>query len=139
MPYIQLTDELTLRPVTEDDHAMLAAWIEADPEHRGVSTVEFFAKGRDCWVLMDAEGPVFFLKLTQAIRMDVQFAPGAGMRKRTRDGLHQGFPPLGALLAAKGFREALFDSRNEQLRRSLEKRLSFKRMPGEMVCGLGGN
>ena len=138
MPFIQLTDELLLRSVTEDDYEMLQTWIDADPEHRGISTVEFFAKGRDCWVLMDAEGPVFFLKLSQVIRMDVQFAPGEHARRRTRNGLHQGFPPLGALLAEKGFVEAVFDSKNERLMRSLEKRLAFRRLPGEMRCALGG-
>lgn len=138
MPYIELTPELHLRPVSEADHPMLEAWIEADPEHRGRSTVEFFSRPSDnCYVLMDTQGPVFFLKLTRAIRMDVQFAPGVEMRERTRHGLHRGFEVLGELLAEKGFEEAIFESKNTLLMRSMEKRTGFRRSPGEMVCALG--
>ena len=78
--------------------------------------------------------------------MDVQFAPEAALpahakraqstRARTRAGLQAGFAALAGLLAEKGFEEAIFESKNPVLMRSMEKRTGFVRSPGEMVCAL---
>lgn len=131
---VELGGGLELREVRPEDHALLCAWIDADPHHRGKTLPSFFEAAKDCFLLHDEHAPVFFLKLSRAVRLDVQFAPGD--RIRTRRGLHEGFPPLAAILAATGAEEVLFAADTELLARSMEKRMGFKRSPHELVRSL---
>ena len=135
MGWIEVTDEIKLRDAGPEHRALAEAWIEADSYHRGIVTPEFLLQPRgNCYLVEDEQGPVFFLKLRRAARLDVQFAPqSAAMRARTRRVLHEGFPPLGAMLAEQGFDEALFWTSNPALARSMQKRAGFLHLGGEMV------
>jgi hypothetical protein len=134
-PLFQITPDLTLRMVTEKDEPLLRQWIEADPDHKETSSVEFFSTQspiEECYVLEDQAGPLFFLKTTRAIRLDIQFGPPI-MRERMRKGLQQGFPWLETMLGMRNFGEVMFATQNPELARSMEKRLGFRRSTEELV------
>jgi hypothetical protein len=121
--------------VTEKDEPLLRQWIEADPDHKETSSVEFFSTQspiEECYVLEDQAGPLFFLKTTRTIRIDIQFGP-TDMRSRMRAGLLRGFAWLETMLAMRNFGEVMFSTRNPELARSMEKRLGFRHSAGELV------
>ena len=132
----------TLRATTEADRALADEWIAADPFHRDTTTADFFLgtePGSEAFVLEDAEGKVFFIRLTRAMRIDIQFSPPVSIeaRERTRDALTVGVEWLADALAKTGCRELIFESQNPALIRASEKRLGFRRSPGELVRAIG--
>jgi hypothetical protein len=131
--------EYTLRPATEADRDLATTWTAADPWHANTTPPDFWldqAIGLESYILEDAEGPVFFFRMTRAVRLDIQFPPEDphdDMRKRVRDGLREGFGWLAAVLALSGVHQVIFKSENPELIRSAEKRLGFVPSPGEFV------
>ena len=128
----------TLRRTTEDDYELARAWIMADPSHAGRTPPKFFltqSKGIESYVLEDPEGPVFFFRMTRAVRIDIQFAPDEE-HERTREGLIRGLDWLSTVLAEKGIRQLIFESVNLPLIRMAEKRLGFHRSHDELVKDL---
>lgn len=128
----------TLRPATPRDHALVKSWIEKDPFHASTTKPDFFlfsTRGMDCYVLEDDEGPIFFFKMTRAVRLDIQFGPSRSTeeRERNRDALSEGLAWLNGVLWASGFRQVLFNSENPVLVRSCTKRLGFVASPHELV------
>lgn len=129
----------TLRPATSEDILMSTAWTAADPWHANTTNPEFWldqSPGIESYILEDAEGPVFFFRMTRAVRLDIQFPPEppeGDTRKRVRDGLREGFGWLAAVLALSGVHEVIFKSENPELIRSAEKRLGFRYSKGELV------
>ena len=133
--------EFKLRPATEQDHALIAEMIEGDEDHRGRVDPAFFYEdgaGVDSYCLEDDKGAVFFLRITRTVRLDIQFqAPvSTEVKERTQRGLVHGFAWLKGVLAVRGIREAIFESRVPVLRRFCERRLGFLASSEEMVCKL---
>ena len=127
-----------LRPATEEDEALAAFWISRDPAHAETTPAEFFTRsepGAECYVLEDADGPVFFFKMTKAVRLDIQFDAGTTplARERTREGLIEGMEWLAGVLGQSAVHQIIFDSIDPLLIRSTEKRLGFVRSPNELV------
>ncbi len=127
----------TLRMATAEDAALAEKWIQADPFHRERVSADFFTKeepGVGCYVLLDHDGPIFFFRTENAVRVHIQFAdPGLpSSRERNRDALRDGMDWLALQLAARSIYEILFDSNNPILRRMTEKRLSFVAAPDDL-------
>jgi hypothetical protein len=76
---------LKYRHTTADDLSKIEEWIAADPAHAGVMKGADFVlvpnaegevpKGRQCIVVSDNDGIVFFVNLKQTLIMEVQFPP----------------------------------------------------------------
>ena len=135
--------QFRLRPAVEGDRALLEQWIEADPFHRGEVRAGFFlerAPGVDAWALEDASGHVvFYFKTEVAARVHIQFGPAetTADRERNRDAMVDGLAWIEGQMAANGFREILFDSRNPVLIRTAEKRMGFVRSPDDLRRAIG--
>lgn len=129
----------TLRPATEADRPLAAAWVSADEWHANTTEPDFFLsaeKGIESYVLEDPHGPVFFFRMTRTIRLDIQFPPDDERQpthERTREALMAGVEWLAGSLALAGIHQLIFDSTNPLLIRSAEKRLGFHRSPDELV------
>jgi hypothetical protein len=136
--------EFTLREVTEEDRPLLEQWIVRDPWHRGKLGVEFFLGFTDsgerdpratCYVIEDDKGEVFFIRLSRASRVNIQFAPthDAIQKERNRKTLMEGMAFLEGLLSNAGADEWIFDTANPELRATAIKRLGFRQSQQELV------
>lgn len=131
----------TLRMATAADAELCEKWIARDHWHKDKVSADFFLKeepGIGCYVLEDHEGPIFFFRTENTIRIHMQFdgCSAAATRERNREALLYGMDWLGMQLAAKGIVEMTFDSENPLLRASACKRLGFYKEPGELRRGL---
>jgi len=145
----------TLRPATERDRDLIAIWIEGDPDHRDWATPDFFLgkrpedgeaaagiPGRECFAVEDARGnTVFYVLMTRALRLHVQFGPDetTAQRERNADALREGFGWLERGAAGSGIWEILFSSTNDPLITFAKRRLRFNSSPNELrhkVAGL---
>lgn len=133
-------ENYTLRPATFADRDHLAAWLHADPDHAGRVPVEFFygpEPGAECYVLEDAQGePVFFFKMTRALRLDIQFPPILlpEDRARVREAMQATHRWLLPQAQAAGIRQLIFRSAVRPLINFCKKRLGFHESPQELVC-----
>lgn len=131
--------EYTLREATERDADLLAVWIEGDPDHRDKVKPDFFhadKDGMECFALEDASGHVvLYIKMTRALRLDIQFGPDEtrAQRERTADAMRVGFQWLRAGAAGAGIHEIHFRSSNPPLVAFAERRLAFDRAPDELI------
>jgi|GEM_PF-2276416 len=132
----------TVREATEDDRKLLEEWIAADPDHaaKKVQPEFFYEKqpGVGCYLLCDAEGPIYFWKTSNVVRLDAQFGPSehSADKLRNRDALIEGMDWLARMCAAKGATEILFDSVVPLLRRLAIRQMGCEAMPGELVRSL---
>jgi hypothetical protein len=131
-----------LRETTESDRDHCAAWIAADPDHVGKVVADFFLSrepGIESFVLEDKFGePIFYFRMTRAMRVDIQFGPAvtAEERKRNREALTHGLEWLHQMALLACIRQISFESSNPELRAFCEKRFSFESAPNELVRGI---
>ncbi|HEV1286545.1 MAG TPA: hypothetical protein VNU44_14585 [Bryobacteraceae bacterium] len=119
-----------------DDAELLARWIAADPDHAGrVSATEWLAKRKGVQNLLaiDGDGPLLFLHCSNAMRLDIQFAPDSELR--TARALLSGLPFLVKTFGAQGYRELIYESRSPRLVKFLE-RIGFRETSTEHVLAL---
>lgn len=142
-------DGMKFRAVTEEDRARLEEWIAADPAHASLFEPEFFMGravngngevGEDsratCCALEDEKGTVFYVRLSRAARVHIQFAPWSaeeGERRRAAAGLVKGMAFLESLLGQVGTEEWIFQTESPKLKRMAERSLGFTESKGEMV------
>ncbi len=137
-------DGYTLRAVTEADRPALEEWIKADPWHEGILDANFFlGRNRDgqndsratCCALEDENGVVFFIRLSRAARVNIQFAPSRGVRRRKRiaEGLFRGMAYLEGILQKVGCEQWIFDTGDARLAETARRHMAFEDSPNEMV------
>lgn len=125
-----------LAPAGMEYLELLGEWIDADPDHAGrVSAVDWLApeKGVQNLLGMDREGALLFLRCSNAMRLDIQFAPKSEFR--TARALLCGLPSLADTLRKQGYREIIFESRSFPLIKALE-RIGFRKTSTEHVMQL---
>ena len=148
MEYLAEFHGYKLREVDERDYARLEEWIAADPYHASLFDPDYFL-GREangegemvadprasCYALEDGQGTVFYIRLSRATRVNIQFPPVANhnQRKRVAMGLMQGMAYLEVALSRAGSEEWIFNSNAPQLRHLAENALSFKPSTNELV------
>jgi hypothetical protein len=147
--YVAEFDGLKLRPVTEDDYARLEEWIAADPAHASLLEPDFFL-GREvnqagelapdprasCYALEDSEGTVFYIRLSRAARVHIQFAPEAqrkGKALETATALQRGMAFLEVGLSRAGAAEWIFSTESQGLKSVAKRLLGFSESKTEMV------
>lgn len=139
-----------MRPATMDDLPTARAWNAADPDHEWEMQFERFWVEQtlvaNSYVLEDAEGPVFFLKMVRGVHsyadsqgknrkwewdtqveLQLQFnpAPDRMVKLRTMEGLVYGWPWLERMLAGAGADTVYFQSKNPRTIQFATKRLGF--------------
>lgn len=145
-------DGYILRTVTAEDRPALEAWIAADKRHSGLLDPEFFMglatdehgetspdPRPTCCALEDKTGVVFFIRLSRASRVNIQFAPAQSTksRKRAAMALLKGMAFLEVQLANAGAEEWIFETQDFELADMAYKRLGFVASPNEMVRIIG--
>lgn len=136
----EVFDGYTLRSVDEEmDRGQLAEWIGRDRYHAGVMTPEFFLGIGDsrpsCYALEDAAGTLFFIRISRAARVYMQFQPVAGVEQRRRiaAGLFKGMAFLEAGLSRAGCEQWVFDTQSPGLKYLSQHRLGFTLAPDDLV------
>lgn len=145
-------DDLKLRTVSEaEDRKRLDEWIRADLYHNGIVTPDFFL-GRiynadgdlvldprpSCYALDDEKGTVFYVRLSRASRVNIQFAPQPvvahqAQRDRVANSLIKGMAYLETALARAGAEEWIFETRSLPLRNLAMRQLGFRQSRNELV------
>ena len=146
-------DGLKLRAVNEHDRPALEEWIAADPGHASILDPDFFMGMRtlengetvrdprpNCFALEDDDGVVFFIRLSRAARVHIQFPPARNRvlnPKRTGLALLRGMAYLEVGLMRAGAEEWIFQTEDRGLKRYAEKALGFAESPREMIRTIG--
>jgi hypothetical protein len=131
-----------VREATIEDHDLIAQWIARDPEHVAKQIQpEFFYRnepGVGCYLLLDAQGPIYFWRTSNVVRLDSQFGPSdtPEQRERNREALVSGMDWLAGQCGTRGATEILFESVAPLLRRLAIQRMGCEAMPGELVRSL---
>lgn len=122
------------RTPDEKDIPQLEEWVSQDVFHRGHLTAKHWipAKGADGQpekgvrhlAVSDESGVVFYLRLTNVMRVEVQFPP-AGDEIRVAGGLKEAFSFVSINAKKMGYKEMLFDSVSSHLI-SFFKKLGFE-------------
>lgn len=126
----------TLRPTIMNDFPQAAVWTSNDPDHRGKIAPAFWIDGRDTYLLIDEQGPVFFFKTQlvgeKTIKLYIQFGPDDTRRAklRTIKGLVAGLEWLEKELLECSYENVYFTSKRPALISFCEDRLGFTTRDG---------
>jgi hypothetical protein len=132
----------TMRQATADDRELIEQWIADDPAHKadGVPPEFFFEEemGVGCYLVSDKDGPIFFTRTSNTVRLDTQFGPHTSRdeRERNREALIDGMDWLAAMCAAKGITEISFETNNPMLARLAVHKMGCRRSCNEMIRSL---
>lgn len=135
---------MKFREVGDQDRERLEQWINADPEHRMTMSPEtFLGEMPDgekdprptCLALEDEKGTVFYVRISRAARVTIQFAPNQTRGERLRNGtaLTEGMALLESILERAGAEEWIFNTRNPRLKELAMSRMGFTESPRELV------
>lgn len=135
-------DGYKLRTVdTLADIQTLDDWIQADEAHRAIYNPSFFMSGKfnpdsraACYAIEDADGVIFYIRLSRASRAHIQFPP-EDTRKRGRiaRALKYGMVFLEHQLARAGCEEWVFNTETKRLKKYAELGLGFTASTHELV------
>lgn len=123
-----------MRKLTEDDKDLIAKGIAQDEDHRSKGMVPefFFEPLTDSYMFEDEYGPVFAVRLSRVLRLDIQFL-NVG-KERISSTLQTEFPKFKESVKAAGFKQILFDSVSRGLIVFCKRRLGFKPSPNEFLA-----
>lgn len=128
------------RKTSNQDASLIKDWIAADPNHQGITETSFFLSSENSsdaktflYVVEDEQGPIFFVRGENCLRLHIQFAPN--QRRRTARAISE-FASVMAKGAKKlGYSELIFESVFRPLIRFLRKR-GFKSSQSEQILDL---
>lgn len=122
---------ITERLIGPEDYDDLSWSIAGDPYHANTDPDFFYEFGSMCKVHEDERGPIFYVRGTKALRLDIQFANNNDWRRNVK-GLTEGFLPLVERARENGFTELIFNSTSDLLRKFCIKRFGFVESDGEL-------
>ncbi|MDE2106153.1 MAG: hypothetical protein KGL39_53515 [Patescibacteria group bacterium] len=135
---------MNYRTPAVEDLPRLTEWVSQDPFHREHLTAKHWVpvldskgeseKGVRHLAVCDEEGVIFYLRMTNVMRVEVQFPP-AGDEKRVAKGLREAFSLVSMKAKEMGYREMLFDSISKPLVAFFSK-LGFKYLENHYKVGL---
>jgi hypothetical protein len=95
---------VTSRQITKADRPAIADALSKDIFHQGTKVNAFYEKGTLTNVYEDEQGPVFLLRGSRSLRIDMMFFDN-GDRERNKATMLAGFQALVAGARAAGFKE----------------------------------
>jgi len=109
---------------TEADLPQLTEWVSKDEYHKDMLKPDHFLpkpdkegkleKGIIYLKVEDEAGVVFYLRLSNVMRAEIQFSPNAEP-ERVRRGLKEAFSAVSLKAKTMGYKEMLFDSVSQHL------------------------
>ena len=104
---------MIIRPVTENDRDLIAGWIAKEPSHQNSSFDFYMEPGTTSVLYIDDAGPVFVVRYSSALRIDIDFANVD--KERIRQALKNEFPKVANQAKNQGFKEIVFNSVSKSL------------------------
>ena len=117
---------MNIRPVTDDDREMIAGWIANEPAHKASRPDYYFEPGTKSVIYEDTEGPIFVVRYSSALRVDIDFANVE--KERIRQALKNEFPAVAEQARSQGFKHIVFDSVSKTLV-AFCRLMGFRAMP----------
>lgn len=115
----------------EGDTPLLETSLSVDEFHKDTPAEFFFMPGSACSVVEDEKGPVFFLRGTKALRLDVQFVDNND-HERNAEALVGIFDGFVENAKKAGFTELVFWSDSPALRVFCRRKFGFREVKGEL-------
>lgn len=120
---------VSVRKFEDGDKPLLEESVRLDPHHQGIKPETFAAEPNTETQVWAVDGkPVFFLRCSRALRLDVQFVQDAP-KDHVKKALNAAFPVVSAQAKKSGYREMVFDSVYEPLIAFCRKYLGFSSSP----------
>ena len=117
---------MIIRTVDEKDKPMLAEWVSKEPAHSETKPEFYFEPKTKSVVYEDEFGPVFAVRYSSALVIDIEFNPDVD-KQRIREMLKQGFPDVARQAQSQGFKHLIFSSTSKML-------IAFCRLFGFLAC-----
>lgn len=114
---------ITDRYLELEDLDLLSLSLAGDDYHVGTTPEFFTEEGTACKVYQDEKGLICFVKGSPVLRLDIQWINNAD--RRNARVMMECFPELAERAKENGFKEIVFTSNVELLRRFCIKRLGF--------------
>lgn len=123
---------ITSRRIEQDDWNLLEISVSKDEYHSATTLPEFFYDERAlCNVYEDENGPVMFVRGTNALRVDIQFIDNYD-RERNAKVMLEGFADFANKARNAGYTELIFNTDNPALKVFCTHKLKFIESNGEM-------
>lgn len=115
------------RKTSNQDASLIKDWISCDPNHSGVTNASFFLPSETeseaktfLYTIEDEQGPIFFVRGENCLRLHIQFAPN--QRRRTARAISEFASVMAAGAKKLHYSELIFESVFRPLIRFLHKR-----------------
>lgn len=115
------------RKTSNQDASLIKAWITADCNHQGVTEASFFLPPETLsdaktfqYAIEDEQGPIFFVRGENCLRLHIQFAPN--QKRRTARAISEFASTIAKGAKKLGYSELIFESVFRPLIRFLHKR-----------------
>lgn len=117
---------MLIRPLTPEDQPLIEQWIAGEPQHAD-NTWDFYTAPNSRTVIYeDEQGPVFAVRYSSALRVDMEFPPNIDP-ERVRATFKEGFADVAGQAREQKFSEIVFDSVSQKL-------IGFLRAFGFKTC-----
>lgn len=122
---------VSTRFLTDVDRSLVEEALKNDPYHVGTTADFYYAPRTVCSVIEDEHGPVFFLRGTPALRLDLQFVSQTE-RRRNAEAMLTVYGQFENNFRSAGFCELITIPSSTMLRAFCERRMGYQNSPGEM-------
>lgn len=133
---------MILRTTEPSDERVLSEAIAADLSHAGLCEPSFWLSPREeergrveCFAVCDKDGPVFYVRAENVLRLHIQFLPLD--KRRTVRAVHE-FSERIAAEARPKYTQIIFESVWRPLIRFLKKR-GYRLSPNEWITDIGNS
>lgn len=120
-----------LRSLEERDKSLLQESLAKDQYHKETPVEFFYSAGAATLVYEDDAGPVFVVRGTKALRMDIQFLDN-NQFDRNRKMLEENFHDFAERARQQGFTELVFCSNSPLLIAFCKRKFGFAEVQGEL-------
>jgi hypothetical protein len=124
------------RKTVPQDAPQIAAWIEADENHRGLEAAETWVTPQEHtfrYMVEDESGPLFCVIGENVLRLSIQFAPN--QKRRMARAVDEFSKVMAAGAKKMGYKELIFESVFYPLVRFLHRR-GFRKSSEENILDL---
>lgn len=119
------------RWLTQEDRPLLEDSLSKDEFHKTTTADFFYSPEAVCSVQEDENGPVFFLRATKALRLDIQFVDNLD-KERNAKAMLERIDSIVEQARLAGFTELVFCSDSPGLMAFCRRKMKFKEVNGEL-------
>lgn len=115
---------------TNEDYDVLSISLSKDEFHKTTKPEFFYAEGTASKIYEDEKGPIFVMRGSKSLRLDIQFIDNNNKKRNAIAMLHA---LKGTVEQAKanGFKELIFNTSNKALEQFCIKYMGFEKIDGQ--------